>query len=121
MAVNVSISIFYFKSIGFIIIPIATTISSWFNSILLFIFLKNKDLFKFNKIFFVKFIKIIFASIMMGSFFKYLTLLFDNQLNHDYDLKSLYLILAVFLTLLFYLLFSLLIKAFKYEDIKLNY
>ncbi len=121
VAVNVSISIFYFKSIGFIIIPIATTISSWFNSILLFIFLKNKDLFKFNKIFFVKFIKIIFASIMMGSFFNYLTLLFDNQLNHDYDLKSLYLILAVFLTLLFYLLFSLLIKAFKSEDIKLNY
>ena len=121
VAVNVSISIFYFKSIGFIIIPIATTISSWFNSILLFIFLKNKDLFKFNKIFFVKFIKIIFASIMMGSFFKYLTLLFDNQLNHDYDLKSLYLILAVFLTLLFYLLLSLLIKAFKSEDIKLNY
>ena len=121
VVVNVSISIFYFKSIGFIIIPIATTISSWFNSILLFIFLKNKDLFKFNKIFFVKFIKIIFASIMMGSFFNYLTLLFDNQLNHDYDLKSLYLILAVFLTLLFYLLFSLLIKAFKSEDIKLNY
>ena len=121
VVVNVSISFFYFKSIGFIIIPIATTISSWFNSILLFIFLKNKDLFKFNKIFFVKFIKIIFASIMMGSFFKYLTLLFDNQLNYDYDLKSLYLILSVFLTLLFYLLFSLLIKAFKSEDIKLNY
>ena len=29
-----------FKSIGFIIIPIATSISSWFNSIVLFIFLK---------------------------------------------------------------------------------
>ena len=38
---NIIISIFYFKSIGFIIIPIATTISSWFNSIMLFIFLKK--------------------------------------------------------------------------------
>jgi putative peptidoglycan lipid II flippase len=40
---NVVISIYYFKSLGFIIIPIATTISSWLNSILLFVFLKKKD------------------------------------------------------------------------------
>ena len=39
---NILISIYYFKEIGFIIIPIATTISSWFNSFLLFIFLKKK-------------------------------------------------------------------------------
>ena len=45
---NILISIFYFKSIGFIIIPIATTISSWFNCILLFIFLKKNNLFNFN-------------------------------------------------------------------------
>ena len=35
---NVIISVYYFKNIGFIIIPIATTISSWFNAIILFIF-----------------------------------------------------------------------------------
>ena len=35
---NILISIYYFKSVGFIIIPIATSISSWFNSIVLFIF-----------------------------------------------------------------------------------
>ena len=40
---NVVISIYYFKSLGFIIIPIATTISSWLNSILLFVFLKKKN------------------------------------------------------------------------------
>ena len=40
---NVIISIYYFKSVGFIIIPIATSISSWFNSIILFIFLKNRE------------------------------------------------------------------------------
>ena len=37
---NILVSIYYFKSVGFIIIPIATSISSWFNSILLFIFLR---------------------------------------------------------------------------------
>ena len=118
---NILISIYYFKSIGFIIIPIATTISSWFNSILLFIFLKNKDLFQFNKIFFIRFIKIIFASIMMGIFFKYLISIFEIQLVYDYYLKSFYLILSVFLGFVFYLIMSLFIKAFKYEDIKLKY
>ena len=52
---NILISIYYFKSIGFIIIPIATTISSWFNSVVLFLFLRNRNLFKFNNIFFSKF------------------------------------------------------------------
>jgi len=118
---NILISIYYFKSIGFIIIPIATTISSWFNSILLFIFLKNKDLFQFNKIFFIRFTKIIFISMMMGIFFRYLILIFENQLVYDYYLKSFYLILSVFLGLVFYLIMSLFIKAFKYEDIKLKY
>ena len=118
---NILISIYYFKSIGFIIIPIATTISSWFNSILLFIFLKNKDLFQFNKIFFIRFIKIIFVSMMMGIFFRYLILIFENQLVYDYYLKSFYLILSVFLGFVFYLIMSLFIKAFKYEDIKLKY
>ena len=35
---NIFISLYYFKSIGFIIIPIATSISSWINAIILFIF-----------------------------------------------------------------------------------
>ena len=33
---NILISIYYFNKIGFIIIPIATSISSWFNAVLLF-------------------------------------------------------------------------------------
>ncbi len=68
---NILVSLYYFKDIGFIIIPIATTISSWFNSIVLFIFLKNKRLFYFNNIFWKNFFKIIFASIAMGIFFNY--------------------------------------------------
>ena len=121
VVVNVFISVLYFKSIGFIIIPIATTVSSWLNSILLLIFLKNKDLFRFNEIFLMRFFKIVFASITMGVVFKYLTLIFENQLDFDYDLKSLYLLLTVFFALVFYFLLSLFIKAFKYEDIKLKY
>ena len=118
---NILISVYFFKEIGFIIIPIATTISSWFNSITLFIFLKNNDLFSFNKIFFKKFAKIVFVSIIMGFFFEYLILFFDNQLSYTFFLKSVYLILCVFLTIIFYLILSYFIKAFNYNDIKIKY
>ena len=118
---NVALSIYYFKDIGFIIIPIATTISSWFNSVVLFLFLKKRNLFSFNSVFVFRFIKIVFASVMMGIAFKYLMLIFENQLSFDYYFKSIYLILAVILGLMFYLILSLIIKAFKYEDIKLKY
>ena len=118
---NIIISIYYFREIGFIIIPISTTISSWFNAIILFVYLKKRNLFKFNILFFKRFIKIVLASIAMGIFFKYLTSTFEYQLDYNYYLKSFYLILSVFLSLTFYLLISLFIKAFKKEDIKLKY
>jgi len=118
---NIIISIYYFKYIGFIIIPIATTISSWFNSIVLFIYLKNRNLFRFNKIFLICSIKIIFASIMMGIFFKFLIFIFENQLVYNYHFKSFYLILSVLLGLVFYLLVSIVIKAFNYKDLQLKY
>ena len=118
---NILISVYFFREIGFIIIPIATTISSWFNAIILFIYLKNKDLFNFNELFFAKLIKILLASILMGIFFNYLILFFENKLIYESNFKSFYLILSAFLSLIFYLSFSSFIKAFKYGDIKLRY
>ena len=118
---NIIISIYYFSEMGFIIIPIATTISSWFNAFLLFVFLKNKNLFKFNKIFLVRFLKIIIASIFMGVFFNFLIIYFQYELSFNQNLKSFYLIISVVLGLLFYLFVSYLIKAFKMSDIKLEY
>ena len=86
----------------------------------LFIYLKKRNLFEFNDIFFIKFIKIAISSILMGIFFQYLISILENQLAYEYYLKSLYLLLCVFLCLIFYLMLSVFIKAFKYEDIKLK-
>ena len=118
---NISISVYFFDNIGFIIIPIATTISSWFNSIILFIFLKKNNLFNFTNMFFIKFFKIVIASILMGIFFRYLIEFFDNKLVYDYEFKSIYLILSVLLGLIFYLILSFFMKAFNYKDLKLKY
>ena len=121
VVLNILISVYYFKQIGFIIIPIATSISSWFNSILLFLFLKNRDLFIFNKKFFLNFVKIIIASMLMGLFFNFLLNFFQNELLFDKTIKSLYLILSVILGFLFYLIVCYLIKAFNIRDINLRY
>ena len=119
--INIVISISYFNEIGFIIIPIATTISSWLNAILLFAFLKNRDLFSFNNIFLVRFVKIIIASLFMAIFFNFLITYFKYELAFNQNIKSFYLILSVILSLLFYLFVSYWIKAFKTSDIKLKY
>ena len=121
MLLNVFISVVFFKEVGFIIIPIATTISSWFNAILLFIFLKIKDLFSFNLVFLNRFIKILLASVLMGIFFNYVIYFFNDKLLYEASFKAIYLIAAVILGLIFYLLIAILIKAFKRSDINLNY
>ena len=118
---NILISVYFFKTVGFIIIPIATTISSWFNLIALFLILQKRNLFTFNSIFIKRFFKIVFASIIMGLFFNYLIILFNEQLSFEHSFKSFFLIISVILGLGFYLLISYFIKAFQFEDINLKY
>ena len=118
---NIIISVIFFQKIGFIIIPIATTISSWFNSGLLFVFLKKENLFNFNLIFISRFIRIVISAIAMGFFFNYLILFFEDNLAYEQSFKSIYLIGAVIFGLISYLLIAILIKAFKISDINLKY
>ena len=118
---NITISVYYFQSVGFIIIPIATSISSWFNAIVLLIYLKKDKFFKFNKIFISRLMKIILSSFLMGILFKFLILNLENQLNYNYHFKSIYLVSAVFACAIFYLIVSIFIKAFQTDDIKLKY
>ena len=121
VVLNILISVYFFRTVGFIIIPIATSISSWFNTIALFFILKKRNLFFFNNIFISRFIKIILSSIMMGFLFYYLLILLQDQLAFDQNFKSFYLILSVTIAACFYIFVSYLIKAFQLEDIKLKY
>jgi len=118
---NIFISIIFFKEIGFLIIPIATTISSWFNAIVLFIMLKRKRLFSFNLIFINRFIKILAASLLMGIFFNYLIHFFNDKFLYEEYLKFAYLIGVAILGLTFYILIAISIRAFKINDINLKY
>ena len=118
---NILISIIFFKKVGFIIIPIATTLSSWFNSILLFIFLKKDNFFSFNSVFFSKFFRILFSSVIMGTLIYYLIIFFKTNLAYDQSFKSVFLIGIVIVGLISYLLIAFFIKAFNISDINLKY
>ena len=118
---NILISIVFFREIGFLIIPIATTISSWFNAIVLFFVLKHRKLFSFNLLFISRFFKILIASALMGIFFYYLIHFFHDKFLFEQVLKSLYLIGSVILGMIFYIFVSIFIKAFNISDISLKY
>ena len=119
--INFAISLYYFKDIGFIIIPIATSISSWTNAFILFLYLNYK------KYFFLKFrliasiLKITLVTAISSYIFYYLIGTFSNNLTYDSKYKILFIILAVIITISSYILISIVTKAFKLSDIKLKY
>ena len=119
--INIIISVSFFRTIGFIIIPISTTISSWINAILLFVYLKNKNyyIFKLDLLFSV--LKI-FCSVLISSyFFHFMINHFSEILLYNSDYKLLTMIILVIITLFTYILISIFTKAFKLSDIKLRY
>ena len=118
---NILISLIFFSKIGFIIIPIATTISSWFNGIILLIFVINKNYFKFSPNFLKQMLKIIFSNIIVISIFYFLLNFLSSYFEYGNSLKFLYIILIVLFTFVSYVGVSIIIKAFKISDINLKY
>ena len=119
--INISISVYYFDKVGFIIIPIATSISSWINAFLLFLKLSENDYFNLKNILNISNLKIVLiSSISIYSFYMFINV-FEKYLAYNSELKLFTLILLVVFTILIYILLSLLTKTFKYSDIKLKY
>ncbi len=121
VVINIFISLYFFNKIGFIIIPIATTISSWFNAIILFIYLFSKNYFSFSNNFFPTVFKIFLSTIISSYIFFELIKFFSNYLTYDSNYKLVITIFLVIITFLLYIFVSIVTKAFKISDIKLKY
>ena len=119
--INIFISVYFFSDFGFIIIPIATTISSWFNAILLFGYLIKKNYFTFDNSLYFSLLKILISSILTSFLFYQLINYFDYLLVYESEYKLLTIILIVIITFIAYMLISIFTKAFKISDIKLKY
>ena len=118
---NIIISLTFFSQIGFIIIPIATTISSWFNGLILLVFVTNKKYFKFSSSLIKQITKIIFSNIIAIFIFYILINILGTYLDYENNYKFIFILLIVLLTFFSYVGFSIIIKAFKISDINLKY
>jgi len=119
--VNIIISVYFFNKIGFIIIPIATTISSWVNVLLLLIYLTSKEYFSISLNFVKSFFKIVLSTLLTSYIFYNLIKFFSQNLTYNSEYKLMTIILLVIATFIIYILISILTKAFKTSDIKLRY
>ena len=75
VTINVLISVLFFKQIGFVIIPIATTISTWIGALYYLNILLKTEYLKIEPKFYVRFIKIVFSTSIMSY-------VFHNSLNY---------------------------------------
>ena len=119
--INIIISVYFFNKIGFIIIPIATTISSWVNVLLLLIYLTSKEYFSISLNFVKSFFKIVLSTLLTSYIFYNLIKFFSQNLTYNSEYKLMTIILLVIATFIIYILISILTKAFKTSDIKLRY
>jgi len=120
VVLNVFISVIYFKKIGFVIIPIATSIATWSAVLIYVILLIKLKYFNLKKIFFVNMVKILISSLIMSLGLYYLLSFFENKLIYANYYKSFYLIMIIALNASAYLLLVRLLGVFKIKNFKTN-
>ncbi len=115
---NIIISLSFFKTIGFIIVPIATSISTWVG-VIIYLYLLNKYGFLLlqNKLF-TSAIKIVIASVVMSFVLTILLGQFASYLEYNYIFKSIYLIIIVGFAGVFYLISCYLLGLLKIKNYK---
>jgi len=117
---NIVISISLFSRIGFIIIPIATAISSWINVFLHYYFIKKNDLHNFDSKFIYRLPRMILSVVVMGVILYLLLGFFSNKFDYNESWKSIYLFIIVITSLISYFLISNFLGALKFKEIKLR-
>ena len=117
---NILISIFYFKEVGFIIIPIATSISTWIGILIYLILLIKFKYLKFELLFFINLIKILISLAIMTLGLYYSINFFEDKLIYNNYYKSFYLIMIIILAAGVYLLLARLLGVLKIKNYRKN-
>ena len=118
--INIIISVSLFNRIGFIIIPIATSISSWINVFMHYYYIKKRNLHITDSKFIYKLPRIILSAVVMGIFLYLLLGFFSDKFDYNESWKFIYLFIIVIISLISYFLISNFSGAFKFKDIKLK-
>ena len=118
--INISISVSLFSSFGFIIIPIATSISTWIGVLFYIHLLNQKKSLLLDTQLIPNFLKILASTIIM-SFMLVLTLNnYTSYLDYTYKFKAIYLLSIVGFTGIVYLLSCFLFGILKIRNYKIN-
>ena len=117
---NVVISLTFFKNIGFIIIPIATSISSWIGVLIFLYLLKKNNVLLLQKKLFLNTFKIIISSVIMSIVLVIALEKYSYYLNYTYTYKSIYLLIIVGFAGIIYLLSCYLLGLLKAKNYKTN-
>ncbi len=118
--INILISVSLFNKIGFIIIPIATSISTWIGVFIYIYLLNTKKILLLNNQLMISFIKILISTIIMSTILLFSLNSFANYLEYSYDKKAFYLISIVGFVGMFYLLSCYLLGILKLKNYKTN-
>ena len=117
---NIVVSILFFKQIGFIIIPIATTLSTWIGVFYYLYLLLKIGYLKIDPAFYANSIKIVFSTLIMSYFFHKSLNYFTKNLSYSSDYKILYLLFIVILVALLYFLICYFLKVLNLRSFKTN-
>ena len=117
---NILISISFFNKIGFIIIPLATSISTWVGVFIYIYLLNSKKILLLRNQLMINFIKILISTIIMSAILLLTLDRFSNYLDYSHSYKVVYLISIVSFVGMFYLLSCYLLGILKLKNYKTN-
>ena len=117
---NILISLTYFKEVGFVIIPIATSISTWAGVLTYSILLIKFKYFSFESTFSFNLLKVVISLVIMTLALYYSINFFEDKLIYSNYYKSIYLITIIILTAGIYLLLARLLGVFRLKNFITN-
>ena len=119
--INIILSILLFKNYGFVGIAIATTVSSWFNVIAMYLHLYISGIFVHSKKIFLPILIIIVSSLIIGLLLFFSAQIYANLIISNIIIQAVFLILVILISILVYFLLISFYKPFSYGTLKLEF
>ena len=115
---NLVVSVAFFKEVGFLIIPISTSFTTWVGVIIFLYILLNKNFLTLQKKLLYNFLKIIISSTIMSVILVIALDKYSRYLEYTYIYKSIYLLSIIGFVGIVYLLSCYLLGLLKIRNYK---
>ena len=119
--INILLSVLLFKNYGYVGIAIATTISSWFNVVAMYLHLYFSGMFIHSKKIFLPIFVITISSSFIGLLLIFSALIYAKLIISNIIIQAIFLMLVILVSLLVYFLLISFYKPFSYGTLKLEF